>query len=89
LNQSRKVANVNLIRPLDGVQWQPTVNLGISELLEGCARANESAQTGWPEISGHEESVLAKDEVEGWFDGTSPFKKRRGLTSTKDGSGPR
>ena len=61
--------------------------MGISRLLEGYARANGRSQRGWPDNSGHNERVLAGDEVEVWFGGTNPDKKRRGFHT--DGSGPK
>jgi len=33
--------------------------------------------------------VLVRDEVEVWFGGTDPDKKRRGFHHHTDGSGPR
>lgn len=53
----------------DGRKWQPIVSLGtVSQLLEGCAKANESVQRGGPNISGGQRTA----RVEIWFGRSEP-----------------
>jgi hypothetical protein len=53
----------------DGRKWQPIMSLGtVSQLLEGCAKANESVQRGGPNISGGQRTA----RVEIWFGRNEP-----------------